>query len=215
MSVKRKTTISLLAVAAVAVVAGAALTFSAFTSTTENPGNEFTAGTVVLDSNGTGSALFSLLGMQPGSTDTKCLTVTYTGTLDALVRLYATTTSTTTAKDLSPYLDVSVTRGSFPGDPPPDMGCGDFAADPTDFPGAPATAGALFQDTLDKYPVTWALGVQDPTTWKTSDKAVYQVRVALRDNDAAQARDATTRLSFEARDKGVTPAPSPTSTPIP
>jgi hypothetical protein len=208
MSVKRKTAVSVLAVAIVAVVAGAALTFSAFTSTTENPANKFQAGTVVLNSNGTGSALFSLLDMLPGSTETKCLTVTYTGTLDALVRLYATTTSTP-GKALSPYLDVKVTRGSFPGDPPAAMACDGFTADPTDYPGAPTGAGVLFTDTLDKYPVAWPGGIPDPTTWTTDDVAAYQVRVELRDDDRAQGTDATTRLSFEARDKGVTPTPTP------
>jgi hypothetical protein len=195
MSLKRKFSVSVLACALLAAIAGMALTFSAFTATTKNDNNSFKSGSVVLTDNASNSKLFDMAGMQPGSSLSKCLTVTYAGSLDSLVRLYATTASTAN-KNLAPYLDVNVTRGSFPGTAPADQACTGFTADP----GAPLYAG-----TLAAFPADYALGVRDTTTFKKDDKAVYRVSVSLQDTDAAQDKDATANLTFEARDKGVTP----------
>jgi hypothetical protein len=192
MSLKRKSAISVLAITMLAAIVGMSLTFSAFTSTTENNANTFKAGTVVLTDNDAGSTLFSMTQMQPGSAQAKCLTVAYTGSLDSLVRLYGTTTSTP-GKDLSPYLNVTIKRGSFSGATPADQDCTGFTA-----------ASTLYDGTLAAYPATYAAGVQDSTTFATDDTAVYQVSVSLQDNDLAQDKDATTKLTFEARDKVVT-----------
>jgi hypothetical protein len=191
MTLKRKAATSLVAVVLLAALAGMAMTFSAFTSTTGNAANQFASGSVVLTDNDSGSTLFSMAGMQPGSEQTKCLTVGYAGSLDALVRLYGTTTSTA-GRDLAPYLDVEITRGSFSGATPANQDCTGFTASST-----------LYSGTLAAYPADYATGVQDATTFRQNDSAVYQVRVALQDTDAAQDKDATTTLTFEARDKGV------------
>jgi hypothetical protein len=193
MSLKRKSAISVLAVAMLAAIAGMALTFSSFTSTTENNANKFVSGSVVLTDNDTGSKLFDMAGMQPGSVQEKCLTVAYDGTLDALVRIYATTTSTA-GKNLAPYLNTKIERGSFPGATPADQACTGFVASST-----------LRDTPLSTYPADYGLGIQDPTTFQTGNSAVYRVTIALQDLDAAQDKDATTTLTFEARDKGVTP----------
>jgi hypothetical protein len=200
MSLKRKTAVSVLATALIAAITGMALTFSAFSSTTDNSNNEFRSGDVVLTDNDAQATLFSMSGMLPGSKQAKCLTVDYSGSLKSLVKLYATTASSTPAKDLAPYLDLKVTRGSFPGVAPADMACTGFTADATDY--AAKGAGVLYDDTLASYPADWAGALEDPATWVSGDKAVYQVSVSLKDTDSAQAKDATTKLVFEARDKG-------------
>jgi hypothetical protein len=73
--------------AAVAALLAVVSTFSAFSGTTANPGNSAVAGTVTLTDNDSGAAMFSLASLKPGDTDTRCLQVTYTGSLPALVRL--------------------------------------------------------------------------------------------------------------------------------
>ncbi len=62
---------------------------AAFTATTDNAGNAFSAGTIAL-TNDAGSAMFSVTGMVPGDVATGCLTVTYTGSADpGPVKIYS------------------------------------------------------------------------------------------------------------------------------
>ena len=84
--------------------------YSAFTSTTTNPGNSWSAGSVVLTDDDSGSAMFTPTGMKPGSTGTHCIAVTSTGNLASTVKLYGATYSTTNS--LATYLDVTVTQGT-------------------------------------------------------------------------------------------------------
>ena len=62
---------------------------AAFSATTSNPGNSWTAGSVTLtDDDGgtsptTGTAMFSAAGLVPGSTGSHCIAVTSTGTVPA------------------------------------------------------------------------------------------------------------------------------------
>jgi hypothetical protein len=106
--------------------------YSAFTSKTENPGNNWSAGTVKLD-NDASTALFTAGNLKPGSTGAKCITVTSSGSLASAVKLYATTPTTT--KALSTYIDLTVVQGTGAG------------ADCTTF--APlATGSAVYSGTL-------------------------------------------------------------------
>jgi hypothetical protein len=195
MSLKRKLTGSVLLCALMAAIVGMAITFSAFTATTDNSGNDFAAGTVVLSDNDSGTKLISMAEMAPGTTQTKCLTVRYTGSLDAYVSMYGATTSTTT-DSLAPYLDVKVTRGKFAaGFTPTGFDCGTDA----DF-----VAGAVVYDgTLEGLPGNYADGLETPAkpTWVKDDSNVYKVTVTLQDDNLAQGLDATTKLTFEAHDK--------------
>jgi camelysin-like metallo-endopeptidase len=188
MRTKHKIIGSVLLVAALAAIVGAAFTFSAFTATTSNSANQFKAGTVVLGDNDLDAKLFSLTNMQPGVPVVKCLTVTYTGTLDAKVRIYGTTTASAPGKELAPNLNLRVTRGTGPSS----LDCTGFTA-----------GSVLYDSTLGVFPATYTDGVQDPTTWHENDTAVYQVRAEVQDVNAAQGKDAETELTFEAHD--VTP----------
>ena len=63
-------------------------TFSAFSSTTVNSGNDFAAGTVFISDNDAGSAMYNVSNQVPlNSVTTQCITLTYTGSLDADVKL--------------------------------------------------------------------------------------------------------------------------------
>ncbi len=88
-------------------------TAAAFTATTDNSGNTWRAGSVVLSDSDGGSALFDSTAdgaLQPGSTRSRCIRVDYTGSLAADIRLYVTT-PTAGATALDQYLVMSVEQG--------------------------------------------------------------------------------------------------------
>src|SRR3712207_3675879 len=78
-------------------------TFSAFSATTDNTGNQITAGTVVLTDNDSDGVLYSYGNIAPDDPKVKCITVTYAGSLPANVRLYVPTQPTT--QTLAPYVN--------------------------------------------------------------------------------------------------------------
>ena len=183
---------SLLAIGAVGALAGFG-TFSAFSSSTENPDNKIDAGTVVLTDNDTGSALYSVAGAKPGTTVDRCITVTYSGDLDADVKLYLPDP----VGALAPYVDLTVTPGT---DSTPSFGdCTGFAAD-----GAP-----LFTGTLQSFRAAhsgWANGLVDnpasTTKWGQGDTVTYRVQLAVQDTNAAQGlATGTHRFVWEARNR--------------
>lgn len=71
------------AAAGVVLVSGIVLQVSsaAFTDTTENAGNSWEAGTVVLSDSRSGTAMFTAENMVPGDGDTQCIDVTYSGSV--------------------------------------------------------------------------------------------------------------------------------------
>ncbi|MGQ0805171.1 MAG: hypothetical protein ACT4PI_15085 [Actinomycetota bacterium] len=172
-------------------------TWSAFSATTDNDGNTFSAGTVTLSDNDAGSALFTLSNAAAGSSDTGCITVTYTGSLASTVRLYGTTAGT----GLDQYLDLRITRGSFASVPAFDS-CTGFSADATNYIGA--GAGVIYNGTLQGYADDYATGLVDPTagtpeSWTNPESHVYQIQVTVQDNDLAQGKNATQTFTWEAR----------------
>jgi hypothetical protein len=87
---------------------------AAFTATTSNPGNSWTAGSVVLtDDDGgtsptTGTAMFSATNLAPGSTGQRCIAVTSTSNVPSRLRLYTSGVTGT----LAPYLDMTIEQGT-------------------------------------------------------------------------------------------------------
>ena len=172
-------------------------TWSAFSATTDNAGNTFSAGTVTLADNDAGTAMLSLSNAKPGNTDTGCITVTYTGSLPSTVRLYGTTTGT----GLDQYLDLKITRGSF-SSPPAFDSCTGFTADATNYIGA--GAGVIYNGTLQGYADNYTAGLVDPTagtpeSWTNPESHVYQIQVTLQNNDLAQGKNASQTFTWEAR----------------
>ena len=98
----------------VALVASGAVvstaSYSAFSSTTENPTSNWATGSVALTDDDGGTALFSATNLKPGSTDAKCITVTSTGTLPSTVKLYGT--GATSTKDLAANTTLTVEQGT-------------------------------------------------------------------------------------------------------
>jgi hypothetical protein len=185
MSFKRKAGASVLSVALLAAIVGMAVTFSAFSSTTENPGNNFKAGTVVLGPNGA-SVPINTSNMKPGDVETSCIPFEYTGTLAAQIRLYGTTTTSAPGNELAPYLHVKIERTPRTGD------CSTVIYEGLD--------PVLYQGMLSDYPTNVADGILDSESWSPGDTFAYRVTVSMPGSDnAAQGKDAQTTLKFEAR----------------
>lgn len=172
-------------------------TWSAFSSTTQTPGNTFDTGTVALSDNDSGSAILSLANGKPGDQDVGCVVVTYSGSLDANVRLFGTTGGT----GLDAWLDLTVTRGSIASPSP--GSCTGFTADAADHIGA--GAGVIFDGTLEAFPDNWSAGLVDPSagspeTWSAGTEHAYRFVVTIQDTDSAQGKNATQEFIWEARD---------------
>jgi len=84
--------------------------YSAFSATTSNPTNNWSAGTVVLSDDDNNTAMFSATNLKPGSTGTKCIAVTSTGSLASAVKLYGTTPATTNG--LSSSINLTIVQGT-------------------------------------------------------------------------------------------------------
>jgi len=177
----------LLAATAVLVVS------SAFTSTTRADGNRFSAGTITLTSGSSGTALFDVDGLRPGSSESRCVIVRHdaTGRLTSNVRLYGTTGGT-----LADALDVQVVRGAqdASGRSAEQLrGCDGFVA--TDGP-------PLFDGRLAAYPATADAGIADPdASWADGDAVAYRITATLPADtaDAEQGGEAEASFAWQAR----------------
>ena len=156
---------------------------AAFVDTTDNATNTFSAGDVVLDDDDAGSVLFNVANMAPGDSRTRCIAVSYTGSLTSDVHLYGTVGGS----GLADYLDVDVaigTGGTF-------ASCAGFTASSTLFTGTLTDFGATHTDYATG--LGGMNGATDPTT------RTYRITVTLQDDNAAQAKSATTGFTWEAQ----------------
>jgi hypothetical protein len=166
-------------------------TWAALSGTTANTGNTFSAGTVTMTDNDATGAMFTFTNQKPGVTDNRCITVNYTGSVDAsVVKLYGTVTGT-----LAPYLNLTVTRGTHP--TPSFSSCTGFVADTTNYGSGP---GVLFTGKLSTYPATYAAGLTDPLTpWTSSSTVAYRFTVDMDDTNAVQSLTSGATFTWEAR----------------
>lgn len=116
--------------------------YAAFTDDTSNGVNEWRAGTVTLDDNDSGAAMFDLTrdgAIRPGSTGERCIEVQKDGDLAGAVKLYGS--GLTTTKGLATALNLTIEQGSG------------TAADCTNFveAGADVYSGTLAGFTFDSF----------------------------------------------------------------
>lgn len=169
----RKILLSLLLIGATSVLAGFG-TFSAFSSTTTNSGNSFAAGTVFVDDNDAGSAMYSVSNQAPNASTVRCIKLTYGGTMAADVRLY--TSSTVGA--VADYINLTVEKGSgnpaFPN-------CTGFGSEATIY------SGELddFMATKNSYANGIAAYPGAQTQWNQNDTLVYRFTLTLQDDNNA------------------------------
>jgi hypothetical protein len=155
--------------------------FGVFSATTQNTGNEITAGTVAFSDNDNGQAMYNVTGAKPGDSATKCIKATYSGSLAAAVKLY----TTSSAGPLSPYVNLVITEGADPTASFPS--CGTFTPD---------SDGQIYSGTLQNFDQTYtgyANGIStapgSQSVWNANNSVVYRFVVTLQSSapDSAQA----------------------------
>jgi predicted ribosomally synthesized peptide with SipW-like signal peptide len=189
-------TVARLAAAGVGVAAAGALVIqgsnAAFTATTDNNGNSVSAGTVVLDDDDANTKLFDLTGLNGGQTFTRCINVTYKGSLTSDVKLYGSVGGTGLAAGINTTVDVGT--GAAGG---ATFGCGGFTQD---------DAGAEFNGTLAGFGTSHSnfangLGEYDNATNPTTKS--YKVSVTLTNDNSYQGKNATVSFTWEAQGEDV------------
>ncbi|KQO61492.1 hypothetical protein [Curtobacterium sp. Leaf261] len=165
--------------------------YSAFSATTVNPTNNWTAGTVALTDDDANSAMFTATGLKPGSTGSNCITVTSTGSLASAVKLYGTAAATTNA--FSSYINISVVQGTGGG-----FGsCTGFTP--------LASGSSLYTGTLLNFGNTYTNYSNGVGTWTptgtASESRVYQISYTVSSTapNSAQAGTAALGLTWEAQ----------------
>jgi predicted ribosomally synthesized peptide with SipW-like signal peptide len=171
MSNRSKVLRTLLLLGIVACIAGAGV-FSAFSSSTENPGNVITAGTVTLEDNDGGTALYSLPTAKPGESKSSCIKVIYKGSLPATVKLF----TTSTIGELGPYVNLKVEAGTATSSTFPS--CEGFTAY--------STGGTLYEGTLAAFATeksSYTNGISTfptgTTKWEVNNSVVYRFTATL------------------------------------
>lgn len=180
MNIRTKVLLTVLCVGALGSLAAMGV-FGAFSATTTNAGNTITAGTVTIGDNDAGAAMYSVTNAKPGESVTKCIKVTYTGNLDADVKIF----TNSSIGSLGQYVDLTITPGTQSSSTFPS--CTGFTPD---------SGGALYTGTLANFGTTknsYANGVSDypgtsATKWVANDAVVYQITATLQSGapDAAQ-----------------------------
>jgi hypothetical protein len=177
-------------------------TWSMFTAEHEAGTNSFATGTVVIGDNDGSTAILAITGGLPGAFDEGCITIDYSGTVPATVKLYGSQTAAS-APSLAQYLDLRITRGTFGAAPSFDA-CGTFTADGTNYVGA--GNGVIYNGTLANFDAThsdYSSGLTDPAAsaeiWTTGETHVYQIRVTVQNNAAAAGLNVTQTFGWEAQ----------------
>ena len=110
---KLATIVSLVAVPVALAASGlvvAQSSYSAYSATTVDPTSNWATGTVALADDDNNTAAFTAANLKPGSTGTRCIVVSSTGSLPGSVKLYGTGAATT--KALASDINLTVTQGT-------------------------------------------------------------------------------------------------------
>lgn len=136
---------------------------AAFTATTRNAGNAWSAGTVLLTDDDAGRAAFTAEGIVPGDSGEKCIVVTSGSNVPGEVRAYTQNLSASAA-GLEKHIIFDVeqgTGGSF-------NDCTGFVPTPDSQPGAPLSTLAELNNSYINGGSAWT------TTGTPGEKQVYR-----------------------------------------
>lgn len=165
MTTTRKLLLTALTVAVVGSVVSFG-TFSAFSSTTENPGNNFATGSVTIADNDAGSALYNVSNAKPGQASTaRRIKVTYSGSISSPVKLYRSAFGAG-ASGLDTEVDLAVTRGT--GD---DLDCTGFTA--------AASNPGVYAGKLSAFPASYGSGIALSGQGSPATSVTYRVVASL------------------------------------
>jgi len=157
--------------------------YAAFSDTTSNGQNSWRAGTVQLDDDDAGRALFTAGNAKPGDGGTNCIAVTSTGTLASQVRLYAADVSGTAG--LADHLILRVEQGTGGGSGT----CDGFASQRT-----------VFDGRLSGFTGTFSSYGSGVTAWSPtgggSETRTFRITWKLADDAPNAVQGATASASF-------------------
>jgi predicted ribosomally synthesized peptide with SipW-like signal peptide len=176
--VKRKLLLTLVILGLVASVAAYG-TYSAFTATTTNSGNSFATGTVVISQHAGSTTLYTGTNKKPADPAVACVRVTYTGSLDSTVKLYASVGITN-----GTIFNLKVERGSGITSPDNTMNCTGFTASTTAYDGAIGSLGTTFAGGVT--------GKAAGATWVTNDSVDYRFTITVNDDTTPNAHTSAT-----------------------
>jgi hypothetical protein len=180
--------------------------FSAFSSTTSNAGNNWSAGTVTLTDDDTGYSMFSTsttahgeansANMKPGQSVVSCVKVTYSGNLASTVKLYATsvTDNVGVSTGMVAYLHVKVEEGT----------AGAFGSACTGFAGASTIWGGTNNaaDLISAFPTTYAAGqASGLASWTNGSLRAYRFTMTVDSSapDTSQGASASATFNWQAQ----------------
>ncbi len=195
-SVSRKILTSVAILGVFGALAGAGV-FASFSSATDNSANAITAGTVALADNDGGVALYTASNAKPGDVKTSCIRVSYTGSLDADVKLYIGDA----IGALGDYVNLTIEPGTQAS--PTFPSCTNFVSD---------GSGTIYSGTLKAFATahpSYATGLADnpgttATKWATNDAVVYRITATVDSATPDAQQGATTsahKLSWGARNQ--------------
>ena len=160
-----------------------ASSYSAFSATTSNPTNNWTAGTVALSDDDSNTAMFTASNLKPGATGTKCIAVTSTGSLASTVKLYGTSYATTNALAANINLKIEEGTGAT------SSSCAGFTGGTTLYDGAMSTFGTSR--------TSFATGLSSwAPTGTASETKAYRITYALSASTPDTAQGGTAALGF-------------------
>jgi hypothetical protein len=160
---------------------------AAFNAQTDNKTNLIASGNVVLSDDDSGTKMFNLSGLNGGQTVTRCLNVTYSGTLTSDIKLYGVVGGTGLAAGLTTNIEVGTGATGGTG-----FSCTAFTAASTVFGNK-----TLAQFGTDHGTYGTGLGGFDAATATTTKS--YRITVTVANNNIYQDKTATFDLTWEAQ----------------
>lgn len=168
-------------------------TEAAFTATTNNASNSWATGSVSITDDDSGTAMFTATNLKPGDTGTKCIRVTYGGSVTASggVKFYATAFTDSTPAGLGAAIDLVV-------DVSADNGAGTFANCGAFAVGSNLYTGTLTNLTTANNSFANGLGTWTPANGTTR---TYRIQYTLNSGagDSLQGKSASVTFNWEAR----------------
>ncbi len=164
-------------------------TRAAFTDSTNNPASSWASGTVGVGDDDTGSALFSATGLYPGDSGERCIRVTYTGSITAPVRLFASPATGA----LAPHVNLVVQEATTGGN------SGSYAGGCAAFSGNPLYSGTLSGMNAAASDYVTGLGTFAPTGSGQYRVYRFAYTVSTSAPNAVQGQSAVVTFSWEAR----------------
>jgi hypothetical protein len=162
---------------------------AAFVAQNDNVANTVTSASIDLTDNDNAGAMFNVSGLMPGVNEIRCITVTYTGTVNpTAVRLYR---SAVPSNDLAPYLNLTIESGAPIGTA--FSGCTGFT--PTNLEYSGTLDG--FATSRTGYGDAPALTAWDPTV--TGEARTFRFTVNVQDVPAAEGKTTTFGFQWETR----------------